>query len=671
MIGCRVSVVIPVYNAEKYLAECLDSVLGQTLRDFEVVCVDDGSTDGSATILKEYAAKDSRIKVFRQANAGPGPARNRALDMACGDCVVFMDPDDKYPSPDTLERLYAALEESGLDVSGGSARCFPEDNPGAMWKNARSTRSCRFPKLGAVDYSEYQVPFRYICFMFRRRLLEGIRFPALCTFQDVPFFAAVMAKAGRFAAIDACVYSYRIHGGNGSMNMTPVKLKARLSGMRMVMDIASRAGYWRMYDSMLRRAWHVVFRYRLGFFSKVRAFGTFRTLWEMIDLESLAAKRGGIWPLAQGFAVKVLLRLSSAVFRMFSLNRHRVFMQTFQGEYCCNPKYVTEALSSMDGPEIVWALSRTADETDIPIGARVVRKGTLKCFFMAATAKVWFENGLNMVRSKHIRKRRGQVYMQPLHGSLGLKRQGLAGFSVRDKADRITDFCISNSAFETEVYRTSYWPTTEILEYGHPRNDVFFRSSDEKSRIMARVREAIGVGPDLRLALYAPTFRPDGDVTCLDLDPVMLKEALEKKFGGEWAVLFRLHKRDMSRHHAPPGSWIDVSRYPDMQELMLACEVGITDYSSWICDYVLGDGFGFLYAKDVDRYSANPGFYYPLETTPFPIARSNDELATAIAALDSGKYHERKIAFIASKGCFDDGSASERCARKIMEVLGS
>ena len=670
MIGCRVSIIIPVYNAEKYLVECLDSVLGQTLKDFEVVCVDDGSTDGSPAILKDYAAKDTRIKVLGQANAGPGPARNRALDMACGECVVFMDPDDKYPSPDTLERLYAALEESGLDVSGGSARCFPDDNPGAIWKNARSARSCRFPKLGAVDYSEYQVPFRYVCFMFRRRLLEGIRFPALRTFQDVPFFAAVMAKAGRFAAIGACVYSYRIHDGNGSMNMTPAKLKARLSGMRMVMDIASRAGYWRMYDSMLRRAWQMVSRYKLGFFTKVRAFGLIRTLWEMIDFESHAAKRGGIWKRAQGFAIKVLLRFSSAVFRMFSLNRHRVLMQTFQGEYCCNPKYVTEAISSIDGPEIVWALSRRADETDIPIGARVVRMGTLKYFFTAATAKVWFENGLDMVRSKCIRKRRGQVYMQPLHGSLGLKRQGLAGPEIRAKADAITDYCISNSAFETEVYRTSYWPTTEILEYGHPRNDVFFRSAAEKAQIAERVRKALGVGSAMRLALYAPTFRPDGDVSCLDLDPVMFRDALARRFGGDWMVLFRFHRRDMARHGVTSGSWVDASGISDMQELMLACEVGVTDYSSWICDFVLGDGFGFIYARDVEKYAASPGFYYPLETTPFPVARSNEELAAAVAAFDEERYRSAKSEFVRSKGCVDDGRASERCARKIEEVLG-
>lgn len=366
----------------------------------------------------------------------------------------------------------------------------------------------------------------------------------------------------------------------------------------------------------------------------------------------------------------IVLRAASAVFRLLPIRRRMALFQTFQGEYCCNPKYVTEAMAGRDGMEIVWALDRNADTSGIPAGVRVVRKGSLRHCLAAATAKVWLENGLNLVRSPYIRKRRGQVYFQPLHGSLGLKRQGLVGPEIRAKADAITDYCISNSAFETEVYRTSYWPTTEILEYGHPRNDVFFRSAAEKAQIAARVRKALGVGPATRLALYAPTFRPDGDVSCLDLDPVMLGEALARRFGGDWAVLFRFHKRDMARHGAPSGSWVDASGISDMQELMLACEVGVTDYSSWICDFVLGDGFGFIYARDMEKYAASPGFYYPLETTPFPVARSNEELAAAVAAFDEERYRSAKSEFVRSKGCVEDGRAAERCAGKIVEVLG-
>ena len=101
-----VSVIIPVFNAERGIRDCLASVLAQTQRKIEVLCVDDGSTDASPDILAEHAARDRRIRVIRQENAGAGVARNTALDAAGGDAVVFMDPDDYYPSCDVLDRVF-------------------------------------------------------------------------------------------------------------------------------------------------------------------------------------------------------------------------------------------------------------------------------------------------------------------------------------------------------------------------------------------------------------------------------------------------------------------------------------------------------------------------------------------------------------------------------------
>ena len=92
----QVSVVIPIYNTEQYLRQCLDSVVGQTLTDIEVICVDDGSTDGSPPILAEYAAQDSRFQIMTQENAGPGAARNSGLRVSSGEYLIFLDSDDWY-----------------------------------------------------------------------------------------------------------------------------------------------------------------------------------------------------------------------------------------------------------------------------------------------------------------------------------------------------------------------------------------------------------------------------------------------------------------------------------------------------------------------------------------------------------------------------------------------
>jgi len=110
----KVSVIVPVYNAEHYLRQCLDSICAQTLRELEIICVDDGSTDGSSEILKEYAVRDSRIQVITQENGGAGAARNRGLQAAAGECLLFLDSDDFF-EPDMLELAYEQLQKYRAD----------------------------------------------------------------------------------------------------------------------------------------------------------------------------------------------------------------------------------------------------------------------------------------------------------------------------------------------------------------------------------------------------------------------------------------------------------------------------------------------------------------------------------------------------------------------------
>lgn len=110
----KVSVIIPVYNAEKYLRQCLDSVCSQTLKELEIICVDDGSTDQSLDILREYEANDSRLKVVVQANGGAGAARNNGLRAASGECLSFLDSDDFF-EPDMLECSYNELKKYQAD----------------------------------------------------------------------------------------------------------------------------------------------------------------------------------------------------------------------------------------------------------------------------------------------------------------------------------------------------------------------------------------------------------------------------------------------------------------------------------------------------------------------------------------------------------------------------
>lgn len=115
----NISVIIPVYNVKKYLRRCLDSLVNQTISDIEIICINDGSTDSSLEILKEYAKKDERIKIINQENQKQGAARNRGLEVAQGEFITFVDSDD-WVDADYLEELYNAIINSNVNIAVAS-----------------------------------------------------------------------------------------------------------------------------------------------------------------------------------------------------------------------------------------------------------------------------------------------------------------------------------------------------------------------------------------------------------------------------------------------------------------------------------------------------------------------------------------------------------------------
>ena len=135
----RVSVIIPVYNVEKYLEKCLESLKNQSLTDIEFICINDGSTDNSLAILNRYAAKDKRFTVISQENQGQGIARNKGLELARGEYIGFVDPDD-WVEENMLESLYAKAKDFNLDlIECNYTDYFEDSRPPAMWHTRLKT----------------------------------------------------------------------------------------------------------------------------------------------------------------------------------------------------------------------------------------------------------------------------------------------------------------------------------------------------------------------------------------------------------------------------------------------------------------------------------------------------------------------------------------------------
>ena len=123
----KISVIVPVYNVEDYLARCVDSILAQTHHNLEIVLVDDGATDGSGQICDEYAGKDPRIKVIHKENGGLSDARNAGIAPASGEYIVFLDSDDFWGDPGALSRIMARARQTGADILNYSYTKFRED----------------------------------------------------------------------------------------------------------------------------------------------------------------------------------------------------------------------------------------------------------------------------------------------------------------------------------------------------------------------------------------------------------------------------------------------------------------------------------------------------------------------------------------------------------------
>ncbi len=206
----KVSVVVPVYNKEDYVGECLESILSQTLGDIEVLCINDGSTDGSLSVLNKFSETHRNVVVIDQPNRGVGASRNTGIDRASGVFIAFMDPDDLYPDKKVLEDLYTAAESSGLPIVGGSFSSFRPD--GAEVSVFRGDNSgYTFSQDGPVDYADYQFDYGFQRFIYSRDFIieHGLRFPNYIRFQDPPFFTAALSAAGRFYALSRVTYRYR------------------------------------------------------------------------------------------------------------------------------------------------------------------------------------------------------------------------------------------------------------------------------------------------------------------------------------------------------------------------------------------------------------------------------------------------------------------------------
>ena len=250
MYDIDVSVIMPVYNAEQFLEQSIMSSLNQSGVVLELLCIDDGSSDGSLSLLEEYSDANESIRVFKQNHSGAGAARNLGLSEAKGEFVAFLDADDYYVEADALYRLVRACRVHKVDICGGNI-CVLEDE---RIEKIDIFEGKNTEENGIrIDFAEYQNDFYYQAFIFKKKLLDdfNIVFPNYLRYQDPPFMAKAMSTAQVFCAVPTELYCYRY--GHQDKSLEYRHILDILRGIKDVLDISIRGQYRKLMNQVVER----------------------------------------------------------------------------------------------------------------------------------------------------------------------------------------------------------------------------------------------------------------------------------------------------------------------------------------------------------------------------------------------------------------------------------
>ena len=358
----------------------------------------------------------------------------------------------------------------------------------------------------------------------------------------------------------------------------------------------------------------------------------------------------------------LFLRFVYSFFGIFPIKHNRIMFISFNGkQYSCNPRAVSERIATQNQYEIIWGFRDPLKMAKIvPDTVRCVRFKSLKFYYLVKTSKVVVMNGRS---DGTFSRRKGQFFIQTWHASNGYKViKADKGVSAKISWLACKDFSFVNVGcrhmLTERVHGTMHF-YGETIE-GTPRMDKIVQGNTD---VRESVLEGLGVSPDAFVVLYAPTYR---NTTLCDygLDYRNVIDSFSQRVGKRVVLLVRMHYfvkpnvRDVS-------DVLDVSQYPDIQDLLLSCDAMISDYSSCIWDYSFLYKPCFLFCHDLETYN---NFSVPIETWGFDVARTNEELSQNIRDFSIERFVEKMHEHHLAMGSFEDGKATERTADLISRL---
>lgn len=346
---------------------------------------------------------------------------------------------------------------------------------------------------------------------------------------------------------------------------------------------------------------------------------------------------------------------------IFKIRKGRVLLWSTEGkDYSCNPLYISNYILDNESNffEVYWMFRDNVIIKDIDPRIKTVRFGSIRYLYILQTAEFLITNHRTSSWKIMWIKREEQKYIMTWHGSMPLKKiekDALCSLSpdyseFAKKDSKNCNLMLSDSKWFSELLKNSFWYEGEILEKGMPRNDILFDFNCH-NEIKEKVARKLGVNNynDCMIILYAPTFRTNHSSEYYIFKWKNIIESLEKKEKKKIIVLLRLHPTLLGEINIndliTENFVVDASTYNNMQELLVASDLLITDYSSTMFEYTLLNKPCFLYTPDLPLYDR--GTYFPMESLPFKLAFTEEELINNLIT-DDNSYIGDAVLFLES-----------------------
>ncbi|MCN9239194.1 bifunctional glycosyltransferase family 2 protein/CDP-glycerol:glycerophosphate glycerophosphotransferase [Streptomyces sp. RY43-2] len=706
----RFSIIVPVFKVQGFLAECLDSVLGQSYADFEVIAVDDCSPDGCGAILDAYAERDERVRVLHlPENVGLGRARNAGMPYATGDFLFFLDSDDTL-TPGALRAIADRLDEAD------DPEVLVFDYARTYWwggtrRNVLAEVLVRAGTFTAAEYPEILELLMVVWNKVYRRdyvTAHGFRFPP-GYYEDTPWTFPTLLSARRIATLDRICVNYRQRRQGNILSTTSRKhfdVHDQYERVFAYVDAHPELADWRPYlqrkmgehcldilakpDRLPARDKEEFFRRTADLFRKHRTrepvpaelrvleggYVRYRTRQRAATVGGALGKRARQARTAAGGRLK---RGWSWAHEHRSLDPNLAVYSAFSHRGVLgDPAAVHRAARDL-APHIrgVWVV-REDQAAELPSDIEYVTPDSLA--FREITARAtYFVNNVNW--PWHVAKRPGSVHIHT-HQGTPLKYMGAdllgkpgarQGFDVPQmlrRADRWDHSLVANRHSEL-VWNRAYPCHFASARTGSPRNDVLVNAKPGDGAVF---RARHGIPEDHTVVLYAPTRRDyvrGGHVDRFDV------ARFAADLGEGHTLVVRLHPSladgpargmGLAELHRR-GIVVDATDEPRVEEVMLASDALVTDYSALMFDYANLDRPIVVHADDWGAFAASRGAYLDITASaPGHVSRSYRELAWLFT---SGSWRDQEAArlragFRAVFCEFDDGRAAQRVVRTLM-----